>query len=135
MGQATKNNFETLLKCSQTETAVDITFRDREPIIDVTFSKELDAALSYGAGHEKVTDILSRIKLSNGSTIRFSDIWTINAMPRGTLTEEKLAAVDLSKGDDPIDDSGLTLRKIVRDTYHCSNSEIEDKYLRRVLAS
>ena len=63
------------------------------------------------------------------------EIWTVNPMPMEGFTDEELAAVDLSKGEERQGPQGETLRKMIRKTYNCTSRKQTDHYLRRWIAS
>ncbi len=113
----------------------DITFFKSEPAIDVTVDQRLGLALCCGVGPEMFYKLLQDIRLSNGTVVQMSDIWTINAMPDGGFTEEELEGVDMSQGEEQIGPNGATLRQMIRDTYHCKSRDEEDYYLRRFIAA
>jgi hypothetical protein len=56
-------------------------------------------------------------------------------MPQAGFSEDELAAVDLAEAEEPAGPNGETLRKMIRDTYHCKDRDQEDYYLRRFIAS
>ena len=81
-----------LSRCGQ---KCDVTFFNSQPAIDVKIDPKINYALMYGAGAKKLQEMLSRIELSNGSIVSLNDIWVINPMPSGGISEEELAAVNL----------------------------------------
>ncbi len=113
----------------------DVTFYDRKPLIDVRVDQQLGLAMMYGAGPKKLQDLLTKIKFSDGTKANFGEIWTVNPMPKGGVTKEELAAVSLAKAEEKVGPNGETLRKMISDTYHCTSTEEEDRYLRRFIAS
>ena len=113
----------------------DITFYKKKPLLDVTVHERLSLALAYGAGAKKLQEMLANIKVSDGSTVNLMEVWTVNAMPKGGISEEDLEAVDLSKGEEKVGPNGETLRKMISETYHCKTKEEEDHFLRRFIAS
>jgi len=56
-------------------------------------------------------------------------------MPVKGFTKEELAAVDLTEAEEAMGPKGETLREMIRQSYHCTTKEEEDKYLRRFIAS
>ena len=54
----------------------------------------------YGAGARKLKEMLKNIKLSNGSIISISEIWTINPMPQKGFSKEELASVDITEAEE-----------------------------------
>jgi hypothetical protein len=114
----------------------DVTFFKNKPAIEVTVDEQLARAVVAGcSGPETLYEILQDIRLSNGATVNINDIWTINAMPKGGFTEEELEAVDMSQAEERIGPNGATLRKMIKDTYHCGSRDEEDYYLRRFIVS
>ena len=113
----------------------DITLKSGKPHIDVTIEPKFSHALMYGAGAKDVRGMLSEIRLSNGQTLDFADIWTIHPMPKGGVDPERLADVDLSHAEEKSGPNGETIREMISATYHCESREEEDRYLRRFFAS
>jgi len=113
----------------------DVTFFRNEPAIDVTVDEGLALAAMRGAGPARLYEMFRGIRLSNGSVVNMSDIWTINRMPKDGFTREELEAVDISRSEERVGPDGRTLRKMIKDTYHCKSKEEEDYYLRRFIAS
>ncbi len=114
----------------------DVTFFKNKPAIDVTVDEQLALAVMAGcSGPETLYEILQDIRLSNGTTVNINDIWTINVMPKEGFTEEEMEAVDMSQTEERIGPNGATLRKMIKDTYHCGSRDEEDYYLRRFIAS
>jgi hypothetical protein len=124
-----------LAELSSTGQPCDITFYKREPMLDVKIDQRLFLALSYGAGAKKLAELLNNLKLTNGESISWGEIWTVNPMPKDGFTEAELRAVDLAQAEEKVGPNGETLRQMIRDTYHCTTKEEEDKYLRRFIAS
>lgn len=113
----------------------DITFFKKSPAINVKIDPQISLALMYGAGAEKLQKLLETIKLSNGDKISIGDIWTVNPMPKDGFSKEELEAVDMLKAEEQVGPNGETLRKMIKDTYHCNSKNDEDYYLRRFIAS
>src|SRR5688572_6834880 len=86
-----------LITLSMTGQPCDVTFYKRGPILDVEIDPQLNLALAYGAGAAKLLEKLKNIKLSNGEEISIEDIWVVNPMPKGGISEAELAAVDLAE--------------------------------------
>lgn len=112
-----------LVSLASIEQSCDVTFRNRSPLIDVKVDKRLAASRLF-----------EDIHFSDGSRASLDEIWTVNPVPVGGIPEGALANVDLSAGDDPIDDSAVTFRDLVRATYRCTSRAQEDEMLRRYLA-
>jgi hypothetical protein len=113
----------------------DVTFYHRRPIINVKVDQKIATALMYGAGASKLREMLRKICFSDGTAISFGEIWTVNPMPSDGFSEEELNSVNMSEAEECIGPNGETLRKMIRDTYHCTSIEEEDFYLRRFIAS
>lgn len=113
----------------------DITFFNRDPILNVKIDPQINLALMYGAGAKKLKELLENIKLSNGEQTSIGEIWTINPMPVGGISKEVLESVDLSEANEIVGPNGETLRKMISDTYHCKSEEEENIYIRRFIAS
>jgi hypothetical protein len=124
----------TLTLLSTSGQPTDVTFYRRKPILDVRVSVKLGAARLYGL-EDHVPRVLKRIEFSNGMTANISEIWTINPMPAEGFTQEELDNVDLSEGDQQAGPQGETVRKMIRNTYHCKSRKETDYYLRRWIAS
>jgi hypothetical protein len=124
-----------LIHLSLSSQRCDVTFYNRPPILDVPVPENIALALMYGAGAEKLKELLGTITFSDGSSANFGEIWIIYPMPNGGISEEALASVDLCDGDCEAGANGETVRKIITDTYHCESKEQQDFYLRRYLAS
>jgi len=86
-----------------------------------------------GAGAKKLQEMLENISLSNGRVVSFSDIWMVLPMPERGFTADQLAGVDLKDGEEKAGLNGETIRKMIRDIYHCKSREEEDRFLRRYL--
>ena len=124
-----------ILMLSMTGQKCDITFYQKKPAINVRVDQQISLAVSYGAGAKKLQEMLNNIKLSNGESVGIGEIWTINPMPHGGLSEEELNSVDLNEADQESGPNGETLREMIKNTYHCETKDEEDHYLRRFIAS
>ncbi|MHC2539141.1 hypothetical protein [Bradyrhizobium diazoefficiens] len=124
-----------IIKLSETAQPCDVTFYRRPPILDVTIDNQIALALAYGAGAEKLREKLARIRFSDGSVAGFAEIWTINPMPKGGIPKADLDAANMNEAEENVGPNGETLRQMIRETYHCSSREEEDKFLRRFIAS
>ena len=124
-----------LITLSQTGQPCDVTFYQRKPILDVCVDQQITLALAYGGGAKALQKLLKNIKFSNGSTASFNEIWTVNPMPKGGISETQLNSVDLAEAEEPAGPNGETMRKMISETYHCSSKAEEDRYLRRFIAS
>lgn len=124
-----------ILMLSMTGQPCDVTFYNKAPATDVRIDQQITLALMYGAGAQKLKEMLENIKLSNGDVGSIGEIWTINPMPKKGFSKEELATVDLCEAEEKVGPDGETLRKMVSDTYHCKSKEDENYYLRRFIAS
>ena len=124
-----------IITLSQTGQPCDVTFYNRKPILSVRVDQQVSLALLYGAGPERLAEMLDAIKFSDGTTVGFKEIWTVNPMPRDGFTEDELAKVDMTEAEEQVGPNGETLRQMIRETYRCETVEEEDKYLRRFIAS
>ena len=124
-----------MLMLSMTGQPCDVTFFKREPAIDVTIDPQINLSLTYGASLAALKDKLENIRLSNGQSVSLFEIWTVNPMPMEGISEADLASVRLSEAEEESGPNGETLRKMIRDTYHCESRQEEDRFLRRFIAS
>lgn len=125
----------TLIHLSMYGQPCDLTFHNRGPMLDVVIDQQLSLALAYGAGAKKLREKLTNLKLSNGQVVNIEDIWTINPMPKGGLSEDDLRNVDMAEAEDGWGPDGEPLRQMIRETYRCKDHDEEDLYIRRFLAS
>jgi hypothetical protein len=112
----------------------DVTFFKRKPILNVRVSTKLGAGRIYGL-EGRLPQLLRRIEFSNGATASLAEIWTIHPMPMEGFSQADLDAVDLAQAEEPHGPAGETLRKMIRDTYHCKSRSEVDYLLRRYIAS
>ncbi|MFC0130609.1 hypothetical protein [Ralstonia solanacearum] len=124
----------TLTVLSMSGQPTDVTFYKRKPIVNVRVSAKVGAARLYGL-EDHIPRIMRRIEFSNGMVASLSEIWTINPMPVDGFTQEELDNVDLSAGEQQAGPRGETIRKMIRETYHCKSNKETDYYLRRWIAS
>jgi hypothetical protein len=124
-----------ILMLSMAGQPCDVTFFKKKPAINVKIDQQISLALMYGAGTIKLKEMLENIKLSNGDSVSITEIWTINPMPKDGFSKETLDAVDLAEAEEKTGPNGETLRKMVKDTYHCKSRDEEDYYLRRFISS
>jgi hypothetical protein len=134
-GSRIQHLFRTLHQLALSQQPTDITLYNEKPHLDVKIDPKFVYALMYGAGAEKLAELLSSIGLSNGKTVSLKQIWTINPMPTDGFTDEELASVDLREAEGKVGPNGETLRQMISETYHCSSTEEEDHFLRRFIAS
>jgi hypothetical protein len=124
-----------ILNLSQSGQPCDVTFRDRKPALNVKIDESISLALMYGADAKKLVEMLGHIRLSNGEVVSINEIWVVFQMPGNGFSKEELEEVDLAGGDEQHGPNGETVREMIRNVYHCSTKEEEEKFLRRYLAS
>jgi hypothetical protein len=113
----------------------DVTFFQKKPAIDVKIDPKISFAVMYGAGAEKLQELLGSISLSDGQVVSLDEIWMIVPMMQERLLPEKLAAVNMADGETVAGPNDETIREMIRALYKCESKEEEDRYLRRYLAS
>jgi hypothetical protein len=117
--------------------AFDVTFYDREPILEVTLAEhwagEFSVALEYGTT-ERYNKLLNRVIFSDGTAATFESIGGLNFMPPN-LKHLNLNHVDLVQGEDAAGFGGETVRQIIRETYRCRSRAEENYFLARWIAS
>lgn len=128
------HNLQTLINLSMTEGYCDITFRSRAPLIGVRLKPTLNAALMYSAGASKMLELFRHVETKSGESFNAEDVWVIVPLPNGDPTPEELAAVDLADGEAEVA-SGVTMRQMAKEIYHCSDEVSTDSMLRRILAA
>lgn len=134
-GSRIQHLFRTLNQLALSQQPTDITLYGEKPHLNVKIDPKFVYALMYGAGAEKLGELLSSIGLSNGKTVNLKQIWTINPMPADGFTDEELTSIDLREAEEQVGPNGETLRHMVSETYHCSSRDEEDHFLRRFIAS
>jgi hypothetical protein len=127
--------FDQLRHLALSRQPADVTLYNGSPHLNVKIDAKFIYAMMYGAGAEKLAELLSAIELSNGATVSLHNIWTINPMPTNGFTDQELIDVDLQEAEKKLGSNGETLRKMISDTYHCSSRQEEDQFLRRFIAS
>jgi hypothetical protein len=119
---------------ARTLQSFDVTFYNREPILDVTldkgFTAEFSAAITY-QGTLRLGALLKRIVFSDGTVAHADDIWTINYMPRGRISINLLETADLADAEMRAGPNGETIREMIRETYRCRSAAEEDYFIRR----
>ncbi|WP_339433581.1 transposase [Pseudomonas sp. EA_65y_Pfl2_P78] len=123
-----------LVDLSMREGYCDITFHNAPPLIGVRLSPTLNAALMYGAGAAKITELMDRVETRSGAVFRAVDVWVIVQFPDGLPTAEELANVDLAGGEAEVL-PGKSMRLMAQQIYHCKNDVETEAMLRRVLAA
>lgn len=90
---------QNLTMLSSSGQPADITFYRRKPLINVKISTKIAAARLYGL-EDQLPKVLRRIPFSNGAVASLAEIWTVNPMPVEGFTDEELASVDLTEGEE-----------------------------------
>jgi hypothetical protein len=129
-----QHNMRQLIGLSMREGYCDITFHNAPPLLGVRLKPTLNAALSYGAGATKISELMDRVETRDGATFRATDVWVIVQFPNGRPSKEDLANVDLAEGDAEVA-PGVSLRLMARQVYHCKDDEAAEAMLRRVIAA
>lgn len=129
-----QHNMRRLVDLSRHEGYCDVTFHNRAPLIGVRLSPALNAALMYGAGAMKMTELFDRIETRAGTMFRAVDVWVIVEFPRGLPSDEDLAGVDLTDGEVEVA-PGVSMRQMAKEIYRCADDVEAERMLRRVLAA
>jgi hypothetical protein len=125
-----------LLELATTGQPTDVTYYRRKPTLNVTVDPRLAYTIRDSAnGAKALQKAMRRIRLSDGTATPLSEVWTVNPMPIGGLSEDELAAADMSQADIVVGENGATMRQVIHETYHCTSAEEEEFYLRRFIAS
>jgi hypothetical protein len=123
-----------LIHYAQHLQAFDATFYDGEPILEITLDKNWarDFLLSSALGDAaQLARLLDGVTFSDGTSVRFGNIWTLNYMP----PDIDIRGVDLARGEDVAGFGGETIRQIIHETYKCQSRAEEDFFLARWIAS
>jgi hypothetical protein len=129
-----QNIMQQLVDLSRRESYCDITFHNAPPLIGVRLSPALNAALMYGAGAAKISELLGRVETRHGAVFSAMDVWVIVQFPDGLPSAEDLASVDLSDGEAEVL-PGKSMRLMAKEIYHCKDDIEAEAMLRRVLAA
>jgi hypothetical protein len=120
----------------------DVTFYQREPILDVQldrdFAHEFVAASTCWRRNEyvrRLQALIQRVVFSDGTKVHVDDIWTINYMPSDGITIVQLDSADIAEAEMKAGYGGETIRQMIRETYRCSSTAEEDWFVRRWIAS
>jgi hypothetical protein len=117
----------------------DVTFYNREPLLDVTlgrdFARKYTGAFLYDRGVEYFKELLKRVTFSDGTTVPAGDIWTMNYMPDEGISIKELDGADIGEAEAKIGLGGETARLMLRKTYRCCSAAEEDWFVRRWIAS
>ncbi len=129
-----QHNMRVLVHLSRHESYCDITFHNRDPLLGVRLSPALNAALMYGAGTQKMTELFDRIETRSGAVFRAVDVWVIVEFPNGLPSDQDLSGVDLADGDAEVA-PGVSIRQMAKEVYRCGDDAEAEKMLRRILAA
>lgn len=129
-----QHNMRRLVELSRHEGHCDITFHNKPPLLGVRLSPKLNAALMYGAGAKKMTELFDQIETRNGTAFRAVDVWVIVEFPDGIPSEESLANVNLADGEMEVV-TGVSMRQMAKEVYRCADDAEGELMLRRVLAA
>jgi hypothetical protein len=120
----------------------DVTFFRREPILNVHldqgFARKLIAALECSELDKcvrRLKALLPRIVFSDGTVVDIDDVWTINYMPRDSITIAQLDSADIAEAEMKAGYGGEIVRQMIRETYRCTSAAEEDWFVRRWIAS
>jgi hypothetical protein len=113
----------------------DVTFFDREPIIEVQladrFARKLWGAFAYGKSVKHIKKLLAGVEFSDGTRVGANSIWTFVWIPNHL----DIRGIDLNLGEQIVGIDGETTRQIIRETYRCRSRAEEDFFLARWIAS
>jgi hypothetical protein len=116
----------------------DVTFHDREPVLDVSIHREYArvflTALKHWRG-DKLANLLKRIHFDDGTITPIDTIWVIVPLPPVEITIAMLESADLTMAEAVASANGETVREMVRAVYRCESAAEEDWFVRRWIAS
>lgn len=131
--------FNMLQHLALTRQPCDICTFSGQRYLDATIRGEFLYALMYGAGAQKIAEMLTHIEIQprNGSVaeVSFNDIWVINPMPKEGFTEKELNSVDMSEADAIAGPNGETIREMIRNSYKPKDEQELEYFVRRFIAS
>jgi hypothetical protein len=131
--------FDMLMFQAQRDLPFDVTFVDREPILEVRLdancARQLSSILTHRGGVKPLAAALNALKFSDGTTASFSSIWGIHPMPVTGFTILALDNADMSEAEIPAGLNGETIREMARQMYRCRTEAEEDYLLRRFIVS
>jgi hypothetical protein len=112
----------------------DVTFYDREPLLEVRikygFVSKFWAAIAEERP-DRFEELINNIEFSDGTRVFAGDIWTLVWIP----PHLDIRGADLGAGEQIIGFNGATARQIIRETYRCASRAEEDFFLARWIAS
>lgn len=110
----------------------DLTTYGKQRFLDATLVGEFAMHLEGGYRSETLSYRLASIKIKTPDgtedSVGLKDIWIVNPVPIGGISQEMMAEVKLDKA--PPD-----LRVMIYKSFHCENDQEADFFLRRYLAS
>jgi hypothetical protein len=130
--------FDMLTYQAERDLPFDVTFLDREPILEVRLSADCTRRLFAGLidrGTKKLRKVLDALEFSDGTTASFSSIWGIHPMPRNGFTILALDNADMHEGEPTAGPNQETIREMLRKMYRCRTEAEEDYLLRRFIVS
>jgi hypothetical protein len=121
-----------LIYCNLYQQLFDMTTSDGRRFLDCTIPGEFATHL-YGAYRPEVLEYrLGNIPIRAGdgteARVALSDIWILNPLKPGGISQKDMAAADVSKVDG-------RLKEMIRRGFHCRNKKELDYFLRRYIAS
>ena len=123
---------------AQTMQRFDVTFLDREPILDVHLNREFARQFNVASRAKNaklIAKLLRRLHFSDGTTASVDAVWTINYVPPGGFTVAQLEGADLTLAEQRAGPRGETVREMIRATYRCASAAEEDWFVRRWAAA
>lgn len=126
-----------LVHHAKTGQPFDVTFFDREPLLDATLddifaSKFLATVFGPASALQRLCE---RVKFSDDTVVPIAAIWILNPMPPGGIDNEALSRADLARAEEAAGPNGETIREMIADTYHCESTAELDWHTRRWIAS
>ncbi len=128
-----------MTQAAMSKQPVDVTTYSGNRFLEVVIDSNFMYPFMYGGGAPAIQKALSniRLKTKGGQThsVSLNDIWLLMPMPQQGFSDDELAQVDMSQGDEIIPSSDETVREMIRKGYHCTDDNEVDYFLRRFLAS
>src|SRR6476646_6341269 len=78
-----------ILMLSMSGQPCDVNFFKKKTSLEVKIDQKITLALMYGAGANKLQEMLNQISLSDGQTVGFGEIWLILPMPYNGFTDQQ----------------------------------------------
>ena len=122
---------------AETGQKFDVTFYDREPVLDVSLNRAFARTLNTALAHwkpSKFARLLQRVHFSDGTVASIDAIWVLNYMPP-EITVAMLESANLAQAEARAGQNGETVREMIRATYRCASAAEEDWFVRRWVAS